>query len=243
MGKPIKTREDWLRQLALAMQSRVETACDTALPDFRITCGFPSHGALLGNKRRVRGQCWCPSQSRDGTTEIIVSIVEDNPEEIAEIVVHEMIHACLPKAGHTKPFQRAAKALGFVAPFTSSNPTEEFWNWAKPMVKKMGAYPHAQLAATRSNLIPTEKPDTHNDDYIPPIGENNPDQTPDVDLDTDYIYRPADTPKPQKTRHIKCWCEKCGYVARTTRKWILKSGEPHCPDHGAMVSDLPIKDL
>lgn len=42
--------------------------------------------------------------------------------------------------------------------------------------------------------------------------------------------------KKQSTRMVKCECEQCGYVARTSRKWIAKSGAPICPtgDHGQM---------
>jgi hypothetical protein len=49
----------------------------------------------------------------------------------------------------------------------------------------------------------------------------------------------SDTPKKQSTRMIKCECEQCGYVARTTRKWIDDVGPPHCPKHGAMFAKLP----
>lgn len=35
------------------------------------------------------------------------------------------------------------------------------------------------------------------------------------------------------SRLVKCVCTTCGYLARTTRKWI-EIGPPHCPIHGAM---------
>lgn len=42
-------------------------------------------------------------------------------------------------------------------------------------------------------------------------------------------------PKPkQSARLIKCVCPECGYIARTTRKWLDERGPPHCPDHGPM---------
>ena len=41
----------------------------------------------------------------------------------------------------------------------------------------------------------------------------------------------SNRPKKQATRMIKCECPKCGYVARTTQKWIDKAGKPVCPDH------------
>lgn len=45
--------------------------------------------------------------------------------------------------------------------------------------------------------------------------------------------------KVQGTRLIKCECETCGYIARTTAKWITAEGEPHCgvKSHGRMKSD------
>jgi rubrerythrin len=43
--------------------------------------------------------------------------------------------------------------------------------------------------------------------------------------------------KKQTTRLIKCECKECGYVCRTTKKWIEEVGAPHCPKHGAMFHD------
>ena len=40
--------------------------------------------------------------------------------------------------------------------------------------------------------------------------------------------------KKQSTRMVKSTCATCGYVARTTRKWINDVGAPHCPAHGEM---------
>lgn len=42
--------------------------------------------------------------------------------------------------------------------------------------------------------------------------------------------------KTQPTRMIKCQCTDCGYVARTTRKWLDDAGPPRCAveDHGQL---------
>jgi len=40
--------------------------------------------------------------------------------------------------------------------------------------------------------------------------------------------------KTQTNRQLKCVCPECGYIARTTSKWIDEMGPPHCPEHGAM---------
>jgi hypothetical protein len=38
-------------------------------------------------------------------------------------------------------------------------------------------------------------------------------------------------PRKQNTRQIKCVCQLCGYLTRTSRKWLDKSGAPLCPEH------------
>lgn len=35
--------------------------------------------------------------------------------------------------------------------------------------------------------------------------------------------------KKQGTRLIKCECEECGYIARTSQKWLEELGTPLCP--------------
>lgn len=52
------------------------------------------------------------------------------------------------------------------------------------------------------------------------------------------ITPPVAEEKKQTTRMVKCECEACGYVARTTKKW-LEIGPPHCPKHGAMFFQEP----
>lgn len=47
-------------------------------------------------------------------------------------------------------------------------------------------------------------------------------------------------PPPKKKDHarmLKCECPKCGYIARTSRRWIRDVGTPCCPDHGSMICD------
>lgn len=45
--------------------------------------------------------------------------------------------------------------------------------------------------------------------------------------------------KKQGTRLIKCECETCGYIARTTAKWLDDVGAPYCgvKSHGQMATD------
>ena len=40
-----------------------------------------------------------------------------------------------------------------------------------------------------------------------------------------------------KTRMLKCECSACGYVARTTRRWLIEYGPPLCPCNGEPMRD------
>lgn len=45
----------------------------------------------------------------------------------------------------------------------------------------------------------------------------------------------------QKTRQLKCECRECGYIARTTAKWLELAGPPICPQDRT-VMDAPEVD-
>lgn len=44
--------------------------------------------------------------------------------------------------------------------------------------------------------------------------------------------------KKQSTRMGKFECMECGYIARTTKKWLEQVGAPHCPNHGEMQQEV-----
>lgn len=49
---------------------------------------------------------------------------------------------------------------------------------------------------------------------------------------------PIEKEKKQTTRLLKCECNKCGYAARITRKWLEAAGTPLCPhDNIALTCD------
>lgn len=135
-------REAWLNDLASRVQPFMETSAKLTFPDFRVSCGFPSRGGKSG---KVIGECWSAASSADRHAEIFITPFEDRPEGVASTLVHELIHAALPKAGHRAPFQRAAKALGFDAPWKSTPETEVFWAWVRPILADMPAYPHGKI--------------------------------------------------------------------------------------------------
>jgi hypothetical protein len=171
-------------------------------PNIRVAPGFP-FGA-----RRAIGQCWPKAASRDGSFEIFISPVLDDPMRVAGVLAHELIHATVgTKAGHTGPFKRLALAIGLTGLMTATNEGDAFKRELAPILESLGPYPHAELDRWRR--------------FCGPDGPDAP-------------GLPAGF-KPQSTRMLKVMCQ-CGYTARVTLKWLNLAGPPHCPrGHGAMA--------
>lgn len=141
------TREQWLIKLARELERLFKRVGAPALPAYRVTCGWPSRKALT-RKNKVIGQCFDKSCSKDKTTEMIVSMYIDNETDAAQILAHEMIHASVgTAAGHGKPFRDVAIAIGLTGKMTATVAGPEFLKWIKPVLKKIGKYPHATVDA------------------------------------------------------------------------------------------------
>lgn len=141
------TREQWLIRLARELERLFKRVGAPALPAYRVTCGWPSRKALT-RKNKVIGQCFDKSCSKDKTTELIISMYIDSEMDAAAIMAHEMIHASVgTKAGHGKPFRDVAIAIGLTGKMTATVAGPEFLKWIKPVLKKIGKYPHATVDA------------------------------------------------------------------------------------------------
>jgi hypothetical protein len=137
-------REAWLRALVEAWRPTIAKIGE--LPRLRIACGFPSRRALA-RKRRTIGQCWAPSCSADGTIEIFISPLLDDPFEVAHVVLHEIIHAVVgTEHGHKGPFKRAVRAVGLDGRPTATRPGDGLAAVIRgSILPDLGPYPHASL--------------------------------------------------------------------------------------------------
>lgn len=144
-ASPIVTREDWLNAASVLIADVLRDRAGLTMPKYRVTCGWPSKGGT-GGKKRVVGQCWNPDASEDAHAEVFISPMEVDPVTVVAILAHELIHAGLPKGtGHKGPFVKAAKAIGFIAPFTQLVMTDDLTAWASDVVEALPPYPHARL--------------------------------------------------------------------------------------------------
>lgn len=148
MSNTYQHREPWLHALADALRP-VFAGHGAAVPaNIRISCGFPSRRAVSANSRSI-GQCWASTASRDGTVEIMVSPVIEDPARVAGVLTHELVHAAVGiKAGHRAPFARLARALGLEGPMTATTEGEAFKQLVAPLLDAVGPYPHAALDAS-----------------------------------------------------------------------------------------------
>jgi len=165
---------------------------------------------FTSSPRRALGQCWAEWVSRDNSFEIFITPVLDDSIEVLAVLIHELCHTAVGiAAGHRGSFKRVALAVGLVGPMRSTTAGPELKERLNALSEQLGPYPHAELRAS------TRKPRT-------PGGEP-----------------PTTGPKPQSGSRLKrVVCPSCGYLVRTTQKW-LAVGLPTCPCGTAMVLDDP----
>lgn len=143
-------REAWLHAVAEKLWPMVTAQGGKKPESFRVSCGWPSRSALrrANSKSRRIGEAW-HSGSEDGTREVFVSPALAHPVEVADVLLHELIHAALPpETGHRAPFPQIAKKLGLEGKPTATFAGEELAATLAEITAEVGAYPHAKLDAT-----------------------------------------------------------------------------------------------
>ena len=144
-------REQWLTQAAQDLETTLFAPLDKSLPTkWRVSCSWPSSRASGKNSKGTIGQCFYPSASADGTSEMLVSMSQDDPIEVLAILAHEMIHAIEGAAvGHGAPFKRTALAIGLTGKMTATIAGDAFKQSAQPIIDNLGDYPHAAIDLTK----------------------------------------------------------------------------------------------
>lgn len=136
-------REQWLQDLTEAVRPKFDEIGMPLPADVAVTCGWPATGGT-SRKQRTIGQCWARSQSSRGVNEVFISPVLDDSVEVAQVLVHELIHAADDcKHGHKGPFVTGMKALALGGKPTATTVTPEFTAWITPLLP--GDYPHKRM--------------------------------------------------------------------------------------------------
>lgn len=138
-------RESWLTLLAAKVAPWFAELGQPVPEGIRLSCGFPSRLGLGARNRRV-GECWDGSVSAAGHREIFISPVLDDPVEVAQVIVHELLHAALPDGvGHRGAFPRLARALGLEGRPSATLPGDAFRARIAPILVEVGPYPHTRI--------------------------------------------------------------------------------------------------
>ena len=144
-------RESWLAAAAVMLQHEVfpVAGIDAASWEqrkYRVSCGFPIgyRGSRTG--KVALGQAFDPSISADGTMEVFINPILDNPVDVIAVLAHELIHveagiAC----GHRGRFASIARTIGLTGPMTATIPGDELRGKLQRIVADLGVYPHAKV--------------------------------------------------------------------------------------------------
>jgi hypothetical protein len=143
------TREAWLHAAVAAIRPWFQEH-DYVVPEkLQLSFSLPK-----GNVKMIRGQCWDPICSDDGTWNIMISPLQDDPFQVISTLVHELAHAVVgSEAGHKKPFVECGKALGLEGkPKSMALPREgEPAERVAQLLEVLGPLPHSPLIIRGKN--------------------------------------------------------------------------------------------
>jgi hypothetical protein len=147
-------REDWLTKIAEGLRPWFDEA-GYSLPPVRMAIGFTS----TGRKGKRIGECWTNKASKDGKCEIFIVPSVDDPQFIAGVLAHELVHAAVGvEHGHKAPFAKACKALGLDdGKPKHALPGVRLSNFIRQLIAKAGPLPHARLSSDAESDAPKKQ--------------------------------------------------------------------------------------
>jgi hypothetical protein len=141
-----KTRELWL-QNAVDLISPIFKHKGYTIPKVQISCGFPS----TGNKSKHVGQCWGRSSTNEGANQLFISPVLDEPVQVLDTLVHELVHAIDDCMHHHGPeFKKIATDIGLQGLMREASAGPWLLEQLTSISKQLGKYPHSKINLAHS---------------------------------------------------------------------------------------------
>lgn len=134
-------RETWLQIAAEHMIQKCFIPVGVDVPKFRVSVGFPGGGSP---KKRI-GEHWHPRASDDKISQIFISPILKTSISHLETLMHEIVHACVPDAGHGKPFKLIALKVGLTGKMRATTSTPELTERLNVIIGVLGEIPHSGL--------------------------------------------------------------------------------------------------
>lgn len=136
-------REEWLTRAIPDLESMIVNAGAPALKAVRVTVSWPASG----HKGKAIGECYHPSVSADGSSQITINPKLNDPVEVLGVLLHELIHASVGiDCGHKGAFKRTAKRVGLAGKMKATTPGPELTLRLKGMLTQLGAFPHSPMS-------------------------------------------------------------------------------------------------
>jgi hypothetical protein len=138
-------REDYL-SAAIERLAPLLQAAGAALPQVSASCGFPHRGGMAP-KHLVLGQHWPGHTTSDPASgsQIYISPLLADGARIMGVLLHELIHAATPGAGHRGAFKHLALAVGLTGKMTATVPGPALTERLRLIAAELGPYPHTPL--------------------------------------------------------------------------------------------------
>ncbi len=141
------TRELWL-QNAVDLVSPIFKNKGYTIPKIQVSCGFPS----TGNKSKHVGQCWGRSSTNDGTNQLFISPVLDEPVQVLDTLVHELVHSVDDCAHHHGPeFKKIATDVGLQGLMREASAGPWLQEQLTGIARQLGKYPHSKINLAHSS--------------------------------------------------------------------------------------------
>ena len=117
------------------------------MPKIKVSCGFPS----TGNKSKHIGQCWGRSSTTEGVNQLFISPVLDEPVQVLDTLVHELVHAIDDCVHHHGPeFKKIATDVGLQGNMREATAGAWLKEQLTTIAKQLGKYPHTKINLAHS---------------------------------------------------------------------------------------------
>lgn len=140
-----ETREKWLGAAVGELAELLKEQGVPELPKLQVGCGF----AKSGGKLHFIGQCFHPTWTEDGTTQIFICpTLGADPVRLLDVLLHELVHAVAgTKVGHRGRFKELCLALGLKGKMTATyaEPGTPLHDQLTAIAARLGQYPHAVM--------------------------------------------------------------------------------------------------
>ena len=113
--------------------------------NIRISCGFSGRGVRENRNGKILGVAYHHCVSSDNSAELFISPELDSSFTVGAVVVHELIHAILPNAGHGKEFKELATKMHLKGKMTSTVADNELITILAGIIETIGEYPHRKM--------------------------------------------------------------------------------------------------